>query len=281
MLKTISVKNEYFSVVDTLECGQIFRYFRLENGDYLVLSANKSAILSEKDGLVYITFNKNDQEYFNNYFDFSTDYSQIYSRAISSKYPILISSAKAGKGIRILKQNTEEMLYSFLISQNNNIPRIKKSINYICEKLGEKQEICGNFYYTFPTTSQILTKNEQFYKEAGLGYRAEYILILANQIKNGLLQEISGLSQEQIKSRLLKIKGIGEKVADCVLLFGLNKTASFPVDTWIEKIYKEDFNGNLTNRNKITEFFINEFGVDSGYFQQYLFYFKRSIHKKV
>ena len=114
----------------------------------------------------------------------------------------------------------------------------------------------------------------------GLGYRAEYMKNLSEELKNGLLEEASSLSGEKLKARLLKIKGIGEKVADCACLFGFHKTDSFPVDVWLEKVYREDFKGELTDRKKITAYFTQKFGQDSGYFQQYLFYYKRSIEKK-
>lgn len=280
MIKTLIFSNEYFSPKDTLECGQIFRYFKLCDNEYLVISKNKPCILKEEDNQVFLTFNSCDEQYFYNYFDLATDYNGIYQRAIASKYQILAKSAKLGKGVRILKQDSEETLFSFLISQNNNIPRIKNSLNKICELLGEKGEFCGYEYYSFPTLEKLLSVGEEFYKNCGLGYRAEYILIVANQIKNGLLTQIKHLSQEQVKQRLMQIKGIGEKVADCALLFGFNYTKSFPVDTWIEKIYREDFNGALEDRKKITKFFTEQFGLDSGYFQQYLFYFKRTLSKK-
>lgn len=278
MLKEIVVNKEYFNCLDTLECGQIFRYFKVEEG-YLVLSMNRACLVKEIGEKTVIVCNEEDGDYFYTYFDLPTDYTLIYSRAQNSGFEVLRRASTLGKGVRILRQNSEEMLFSFLISQNNNIPRIKKSINAICERLGEKKQFLGYDYYTFPTAKSIALQSVDFYKECGLGYRAEYIKIVAEVAMNGLIESLLPLTREQIKAELIKIKGIGEKVADCVCLFGFYKTDSFPVDTWIEKIYREDFSGKLTNRNKITEYFLSLFGYDSGYFQQYLFYYKRTLEK--
>ena len=280
MVKEIKIRSDYFNPKDTLDCGQIFRYYEIDKG-YLVLSGDKACILFTQDNSTVIRCNEEDEIYFTNYFDLQTDYHAIYQRAQNSDYPVLKKASDLGKGIRILRQNSEEMLYSFLISQNNNIPRIKKSIYLICERVGERKCFEGHFYYSFPTSKKMNSMSKEFYNDCGLGYRSEYIKILTECAVNGLIDRLMCLNSVQIKQELLKIKGIGEKVADCVLLFGFHVTESFPVDVWIEKIYKENFNGKLTDRKKITEYFINLFGQDAGYFQQYLFYYKRSLEKKI
>ncbi len=279
-VKTFSFSTQYFNVADTLECGQIFRYFKLCEGKYLLVSKNRPCILTQNQSEVLITVYEEDESYFYNYFDLNTDYNGIYTRATASNYQVLVNSAKLGKGVRILKQDSEEMLISFLISQNNNIPRIKNSLNKICEFLGEKACFCGYEYYTFPTLDKMRLQTIDFYKSCGLGYRAEYMLNVCSTLNDGLIERLIAMQKDKRKEELVKIKGIGEKVADCVLLFGMYQTDSFPVDTWIEKIYREDFKGSLTDRKKITEFFISQFGNDSGYFQQYLFYYKRTLSKK-
>lgn len=278
-MKEIIYSSEYFNAQDTLFCGQIFRFYAFENG-YIVVSRDKACKIYQNGDKTHILCEKNDFDYFTNYFDLETDYSLIVKRAQNSNYEVLKTSATLGKGVRILKQDSEEMLFSFLISQNNNIPRIKTIINRLCESLGEKKQFNGFTYYAFPTAKAILQKDLQFFKDLGLGYRAEYILTLASEIENGLVERLKNLNGEGVNAELLKIKGIGEKVANCAMLFGFYKTDRFPVDVWIEKIYREDFKGELKNRNKITEFFTTAFGNDSGYFQQYLFYYKRTLEKK-
>ena len=280
MIKKITADLEFFNPKDTLECGQIFRFFPTEKG-YLVLSGDRACEIAQEGDKTAIYCEEQNEQYFYNYFDLSTDYSGIYARAQASKYDILKRASSLGKGVRILKQDSQEMLFSFLISQNNNIPRIKKIINSLSEKLGEKKRFLDYEYYAFPTASALQGASEELLKDCGLGYRAPYLKILSNEIlTNNLLCKLKDLNEESLKAELLKIKGIGEKVANCALLFGFYKTKSFPVDVWIEKIYHEDFGGKLTDRSKITAFFIDEFAFDAGYFQQYLFYYKRSLEKQ-
>ena len=161
------------------------------------------------------------------------------------------------------------------------IPRIKAIIERTAVALGEKKTFMGETYYSFPSASVLATKDESFYKELGYGYRARFMVEVANAIVNGEinLEEIKDLTTIELKKSLMKLKGVGAKVADCVALFGYHRVDSFPVDTWIEKLYKEDFKGDLTDRNKITEWLLNEFGEYSGYVQQYVFYYKRSLEK--
>ena len=276
----IIVNNTFFNIKDTLDCGQVFRYSNYEKG-FLVYSVDKCAYCYTENDNTVIECNEKDKEYFFNYFDLCNDYGSIYERAKASPYEILKTSAELGKGIRILNQDLEETLFSFVVSQNNNIPRIKNIIEKLCKVLGERKEFGGKEYYAFPTIENMANQTLEFYKSIGLGYRAEYILKLAQSIRNGLdLYSLKNLSTQEIKSELIKLHGVGPKVADCVTLFGYHRGDSFPVDTWMEKVYKQDFNGSLTDRKKIAERLVNEFKEKSGYYQQYLFYFKRSLEKK-
>lgn len=272
--------SEYFNANDTLECGQIFRFVKNGNG-YNLFSADKMCKIVTVGDQTVITCQKNDEQYFRNFFDQNTDYANIVCRARESGYQVLAKAAQLGKGVRILRQDAQEMLFSFLISQNNNIPRIKSTIEKLCTALGEQKNFNGENYYAFPTLNALDGASVDFYKQIGLGYRAEYMKNLSAQLKDGLLCEIADKDACFVKKRLMQIKGIGEKVADCACLFGLYKTESFPVDVWIEKIYKEDFYGTLSDRKKITAFFTQKFGVYSGYFQQYLFYYKRTLEKSI
>ena len=277
---TIKYSGEYFSVEETLTCGQIFR-FELYKKGYKVFTEDKCCYAYNSGNFAYIECEEKDENFFFNFFDLEKDYSEVYNCAINSGYEILVKSAKAGKGIRILNQNPVEMLFSFMISQNNNIPRIKNSINKICSLLGGKKTFNGEKYYAFPDINSLKEQSIDFYKNVGLGYRAEYFLRLARSLSSGIIDidTIKKLSTIELKKELTKIYGIGEKVADCVLLFGFKRTDSFPVDTWIDKVYREDFLGTEKDRGKITAFFLEKFKKNSGYFQQYLFYYKRTIQK--
>lgn len=274
----IITEEEFFSVKDTLECGQIFRFKPFEKG-YLVFSKDMACYAYNEDGKAVIECETENEGYFRHFFDLSRDYSLIYSRAKKSRYDIVSRAAEAGKGIRILNQDKTETLFSFLTSQNNRIPRIKSIIERTCSARGVKNSFLGEEYYSFPSPEELFDEDVGFYNGLGYGYRSDFIRSTAKRlIENaGELDEMAVLSTTELKASLMSFKGVGPKVADCVSLFAYHKTDAFPVDTWIEKLYREDFNGAEKNRNKINEFFVNSFGEDSGYIQQYVFYYKRSI----
>ena len=257
-MEKIIVGSEYFNIKDTLECGQTFRFKAYREG-FKVFSLDKCCYAYNQKNIAVIECKKEDKDYFFNYFDLYKDYSKIVNSAINSRYEILRESAKRGKGIRILNQDSLEMMFSFMISQNNNIPRIKGIIEKLCALIGEKREFLGQEYYAFPSLESMKNANLDLYKNIGLGYRAQYIYNLALGINNQDVLYYKSLDNDSLKQALLKIKGIGEKVANCIILFGFNRACSFPVDTWIEKVYKENFNGKEKDRRKITEWFLKEF----------------------
>ncbi|MBD5583986.1 MAG: hypothetical protein HDQ88_02805 [Clostridia bacterium] len=267
---------QYFNPEQVLDCGQIFRFTPFKEG-YLVISADKACYVYTEGNKTIVE--SDDSDYFYNYFDLARDYKEIVERAISHNVPLLTKSAQTFKGLRLLNQNKEEMIYSFIISQNNNIPRIKGIINRICAGLGERREFLGEEYYTFPSTSALSQAGVAFFKNAGCGYRDVFLDETSKRILTEGISHLENLNSAQLKKELLTYKGIGPKVADCIALFGFGKRDSFPVDTWIEKIYKEDFMGELTDRNKICDYFCNLFKEDAGYVQQYLFYGKRTLDK--
>ena len=263
---------EYFNPEHVLDCGQVFRFEPFKDG-YFVVSADKACYIYT-DGCKTVVESE-DSDYFYEYFDLNRDYSEIVKRAKSHNIPLLTRSAELFKGLRLLNQNKEEMIYSFIISQNNNNPRIQGIISRICGGQGEKRELCGKEYFTFPSTAALAGAGAEFFRNAGCGYRDIFLAETSARILTEGISGLDGLDGAELKKQLLTYKGIGAKVADCVALFGFGKRGSFPVDVWIERIYKEDFKGALTDRNKICEYFTGLFGEDSGYIQQYLFYGKR------
>ncbi|MBE7087851.1 MAG: DNA-3-methyladenine glycosylase 2 family protein [Clostridiales bacterium] len=271
--------SEYFDAKDTLTCGQTFRFREVENG-FKVFSADKACRIKTDGEYTYLYCADQDVEYFKHYFDIKRDYAGIFSSALSESEDILKKSAIVGKGIRILNQDKTETLFSFIISQNNNIPRIKGIIERLCTALGDKKEFEGETYCTFPTPEKMASVDVDFYKSIGLGYRAEYVYRLSKSICDGYnIQNLDSLSTVELNKQLLFIYGVGKKVADCVSLFGFHRSDAFPVDTWIEKVYVDDFNGTLKDRAKIAEWFVDRFKDNSGYFQQYLFHYKRIMEK--
>lgn len=263
---------EYFNPTDTLDCGQVFRFSPYRDG-YLSLSADKICYV-HSDG-IKTTVESDDCDYFYDYFDLNRDYKEIVEKAKSFGVPLLSASAEKSKGMRILNQNREEMIFSFIISQNNNIPRIKGIIGRICQGLGEKKSSPFGEYYAFPSAQTLAGADVGFFHACGAGYRDIFLSDTARRICAEGISRLDGLNGAELKEELLKYKGIGPKVADCIALFGFGKTDCFPVDTWLEKVYREDFGGTLKDRKKISAYFTDLFGEYSGYVQQYLFYGKR------
>ena len=276
MQKTI-FPAEYFNARDTLLCGQVFRFVPHEKG-FLCFSTDKACYVYTENGVTAVECEESDAEYFNYYFDAARDYCGIVARA-EGFGGILATAARLGKGVRVLNQNPEEALISFVISQNNNIPRIKGIIERLCDALGEEKTFGDIKYRAFPTVKALSERDEAFFYGVGLGYRAPFIKRLADELDSGALdlESYKEFSAAELKKALKRIYGVGQKVADCAILFGFHKSDCFPVDVWLEKVYRENFNGTLTDREKISEWFVQKFGEDSGFFQQYLFYYKRSL----
>ncbi len=259
---------EDFDIRHILECGQIFRFEKLNEGEYVVYSKDKKCTVTQNDSSAVIK--SDDCEYFANYFDLARDYSQIKQK-LKGK-PFMDEAIEYGHGIRILNQDKWEMLISFIISANNHIPRIKGIISRLCESLGKNM----GSYYAFPTPEAMASKDEDFYKALGAGYRAKYLAVTSKAVADGFdLESISEMDGSMANKKLCSLMGVGSKVADCILLFGYHKQDVFPVDTWIKKVYKDVVGENEDNNTVIREKLISIYGEYSGYAQQYLFFNKR------
>lgn len=255
-----------FNAVQILNSGQIFRY---------VIDGN-SATVNSKDKIAFITTFENrveiessDIDYFECFFDLQVDYGEI--KKILKKDSFLAQAVDFGYGIRILKNDLFEMIVSFIISANNNIGRIKKSIEYLCQHFGTKM---GN-YYAFPTLQELKKASVNDYIKAGLGYRAEqmYDTILRLTVED--VEKMKLMNVKDVEKYLISFKGIGPKVANCIMLFGLGIQNVFPVDTWINKVYNKLTNTTTTDRKKISRELTARYGELSGIAQQYFFYYFR------
>lgn len=260
-----------FNPEHILECGQVFRFGKDENNNYFVISKNHKATIIEKDS--YYEILSDNPDYFINYFDLNTDYNLIKNELKNNK--ILSPMIDYGYGIRILKADPLEMIYSFTISQNNNIKRIKQIIEKLCE-IGTT----NNNYKNFPTSKQLFDASLEFYQSLGAGYRASFLKELSISLKDANFDKIKLLQTEEIYKFLINLKGVGPKVASCILLFGFHKTDKFPVDTWIEQVYYNHFSKEKRKRPQIQEYFESIFGEYSGIAQQYLFFYEREKNKE-
>ena len=274
--KIIVHNHNSFNAEHIIECGQVFRYKKTVFG-YEVYSLNHKAIVyCQKDNTI---IECDDVNYFINYFDLDTDYDKI---KLELKHDEMLQEAiKFGYGIRILKQNNIEAIINFIISANNNIPRIKKIIENICTHYGANM---GD-YFAFPTLSQLSSIPKEFFTKSGAGYRADYLNTPIQNLANDFnVNDIYSLPAEQAVKKLLTLKGVGPKVADCILLYGFAFKDVFPTDTWIIKVfndYAKTFSDNkglvsITNPVQMRNYFVTKFKHLSGYAQQYLFYYKRS-----
>ena len=262
---------EYFNITDTLECGQIFRYKRLPNGAYAVYSLDKYAELSYNGCDVEVR--TQDKDYFWNFFDLDADY-ESKARRISALSPLMSEAVAFGKGIRILNQDLTEMIFSFIISANNNIKRIQLIIERICAALGQDTP----YGKAFPSVQSLASAPVRLFTEMGAGYRDRYLSETANRLLGYDLSVLSALDSASARRELLTFTGVGPKVADCIMLFGLKRGDFFPVDTWIKKVYHEHFEQGHKD-SEIAQFFCGLFGQDAGLCQQYLFYFQRKYRQ--
>ena len=201
--------------------------------------------------------------------DCGTDYDRIADGFSECGYDIMNEAVKVSRGIRILRQEPWETLCSFIISQNNNIPRIKKIIASLCREYGERiTSPDGREFYTFPTAKALFEAGEDAIYAMKTGFRAKYIYDAAKKVVLGDvdLKAVYGMSTSDGAEHLKQIKGVGDKVAACVLLFAYHKTDSFPIDIWVKKILKKYFDGKVP-----------EFGEYAGVAQQYLFFYERYV----
>ncbi len=258
-----------FDPEKTLECGQVFRYKKLAENDYEVRSLDKVCRVKKDGGdTVLLT---SDPDYFYRYFDLETDYDAIFSKL--KEFPELAPYLEDARGLRILKQDTFESCVSFIISANNNIKRIQGIIERICARFGS--ESGGG--YAFVTPEQFYGITEEDFKVSGAGFRANYLFTDREKLCDAAyIDFIRSLSTGDALAELTKLKGVGEKVASCILLFGMGRGDSYPVDTWIFKANKTD---ELDTPEKVRRFYLSRYGNLAGYAQQYIFYGKRNLKK--
>ena len=256
-----------FNPQHILECGQIFS-FKKNGENYQVFSADKKAEIFETEN-GYIIKTKN-PDYFENFFDLKTDYGEIKKKL--KKYDILTKPIEYGHGIRIVKQDLFETVISFIVSANNNIKRIQMILDRLRQKLGQNM---GD-YYAFPTREALLSVNEEFFTNIGAGYRAKYLYETVRLIDEKTLKEWDLLSTPDLRKKLIGLSGVGPKVADCILLFGYGRGDVFPVDTWMAQMYNK-FYEHQENREAIRYNLTKQFGQLSGFAQQYLFFFMRTL----
>lgn len=260
----LEIKNIYpLSLDQTLDCGQAFRWTKGCDGIWRAVAHGRTVELKQYKNNITI-FNMSENEFnktWREYFDIDRDYGSIIEKI--SVNPVLKTAAEFAGGIRILKQEPWETLCSFIISQNNNIPRIKGIIERLCKKFGNRT----NGGYTFPDAEILAKCTVEDLAELRCGFRARYIIDAAQKTANGEIdiEKLYSCDIDEARAELMKICGVGLKVADCTLLFGFGRIEAFPKDVWIKKALEKLFGGEIPKEAE-------NFG---GIVQQYIFYYAR------
>ncbi|MFR3783808.1 MAG: DNA-3-methyladenine glycosylase family protein [Clostridia bacterium] len=273
-----------FELRDIFECGQCFRWNKQEDGSYTgVFKNNVLNVKKNKDEIIFEGICENDiQQTVENYFDLNRNYEKIKEQ-LSRIDQNMKMSIEYGNGIRILNQDLWETIISFIISANNNIPRIKGIIERLSEKYGDEIKYKGNKYYTFPTQEQLKNVTVEEYRRLGLGFRDIRLyettkMILNKQVDIGNMK--NNPNTIEVREELLKLSGVGPKVADCILLFSdLKRFEVFPIDVWVRRVmndlYIKNEDETKVNKKQIEKIANEKFGDLAGLAQQYLFYWRR------
>lgn len=275
---------ESFELRDIFECGQCFRWNKQEDGSYTgVFKNNVLNVKKNKDEIIFEGICENEiQQTVKNYFDLNRNYEKIKEQ-LSKIDQNMKKSIEYGNGIRILNQDLWETIISFIISANNNIPRIKGIIERLSEKYGDEIKYKGNKYYTFPTPEQLKNVTVEEYRKLGLGFRDIRLYETTKMILNKQV-DIENMKNNpntiEVREELLKLSGVGPKVADCILLFSdLKRFEVFPIDVWVRRVmndlYIKNEDETKVNKKQIEKIANEKFGDLAGLAQQYLFYWRR------
>lgn len=255
-----------FSLERTFECGQCFRFTPHPRGGYAGVAYGRWIRLWSKDSSLFAETARSDFEtIWLRYLDLNRDYTCIEQQLCQD--PILLQAVEFGRGLRILAQEPWEALCSFILSQCCNIPRIRSMIDILCRLFGDEVATPDGPAFAFPGPEALARQSPEALAPVRAGYRTAYLLSAARAVADGFdLNDLSSLPADKAREQLMTLDGVGRKVADCVLLFGLQKLDAFPVDTWMKKASAFWENGFPTHL----------FGETAGIAQQYIFYFIRS-----
>ena len=274
----ITVKNVlHFHPKHTFDCGQCFRWYEENDGSFTgVVMGRVLNVSFLENTLVIDNITEDDfNNIFVNYFDLNRNYASV--KKLYEKDGFLKDAMDFGWGIHILNQDIFECLISFIISTQNQIPRIKKIVNGLSEMFGDKIEYKDNIYYSFPTAEQLKCAKAEDFNNLKAGYRGAYIVDAVEKVLSGEVNliEVLKMSYKEAKAELMKIKGVGPKVADCVLLFSAGKSEAFPVDVWVKRTMNKLYMEKESNEKQILAFAEKYFGEYAGFAQQYMFYYSR------
>lgn len=275
-----------FNADHIFDCGQCFRWQRQDDGSYVGPAMNRVVEIAENDGV--LTVNNCNEDDFNNiwrdYLDLGRDYGAL-KKNLGAADEAIRAATEYGYGIRILKQDFWEAVVSFIISQNNNIPRIKGCIEALCKNFGEPiGEYKGKLYFAIPSPERLASLTPEDLAACRMGYRAPYLIKTAQQMlaKGGPSAVCAELmSAADPITELQAFCGVGPKVAACISLFGLGRTEAFPIDVWMRRVMNRLYGIAETDMKSMSAYAREHFGEYGGIAQQYLFYYIRGIDKNI
>jgi N-glycosylase/DNA lyase len=274
----INLKDD-FELKQIFENGQCFRWNATNTGSYIGVVKNRVIEVETLNGEVII-HNTNEEDFRNiwiDYFNLNQSY-EDFKKRLKGKNPHLDKAIDYSPGLRLLNQDEFEMIISFIISANNNIPRIKKAIDCLCKRFGSSLGIYKKTeYFSFPNSDELLKASMEEIRSCGVGFRDKYIYETTRQFNNKKEEflSIKELERQDSINKLKELKGVGDKVASCILLFGYSRGDMIPIDTWIKKVIEKLFSEQIEGYKKPEDYFLKEFGNDLGLVQQYLFYYAR------
>lgn len=266
-----------FNPIHIFECGQCFRWRRQTDGSFTGVVRDKAANIAFNGGKLVIS-NSTFQDFKDTWFDYldlGRDYSEIKSRL--AKDEIMRKAVEFGYGIRLLKQDLWEMVISFIISANNMIPRIMRSVDTLSRLFGRELMIGNDVFHTFPRAEELAGSSMEKLNICGAGFRCKYIVQTSKMVMEGAikLSDLRGMDTGKAREELMKLPGVGPKVADCVLLFSGTKEDVFPTDVWVKRVMEELYFKRTASLKEIQELSSEHFGELTGVAQQYLFYYAR------
>jgi len=266
-----------FHIGQTLECGQCFNFYEIGQDEYVICAMGRLLHVSQTEKTVtFHDISMEDAKVWIHYFDLDRDYGEI-KLWLMKHAPELKDAIEDKWGVRILNQEFHETLMSFIISQNKQIPHIKQIVKQLSKEYGKSLGMVNEEeYFGFPDVETLSKIGYDGFRACKTGFRATYLADAADKLTAGLgISTFRGKSYEEALEKLKEIKGVGDKVANCVLLFGLGYRSAFPVDVWIKRAMEEEYFKEDTAKEKIMEFAKERYGKYGGYAQQYLFYHRR------
>lgn len=272
----IELKNN-FNLDSTVTCGQIFRYYKLEDNSYDIILKDRVINVYKKDNYIIASSNNEDdlEMVVRNYFDLDNDYENI-NKYLLEKDSLLKDAIMFSCGLMMIRQDPFETLIEYIISANNGVPNITSALNNIAKKYGKKVLFNKKEYYLFPSYKDLKDVTKEDFRECKVGFRDKYLESIIYKLNNNIinLDDFNKLDSNEAMDKLMKNNGIGPKVASCILLFAYQRYDVFPVDTWVKKIMESNY--NIIGEKNIREFASKTYGKYSALAIQYLFNYSRN-----